>query len=185
MEITIRDLRYPVLVVAAKQKESWGKYKVVTGPSQYFTFSRLPVRKHYEHGYIFDSAGLIAECRGMSAWPVLDENGWAKAMLENTLVVPILFRAFALFLNIGPGIVESQRVSLDDFKAKILESLRLHSSQKQIDNLSNLFERGHKQLPPADDAKSIVLWVDGWITDRSLKLAHPDDADDDHPAMKV
>ena len=181
---TIRGLKYPVLVVNAKKKGRWFRFKIVGGRARYFTFTRLPLVKQYDTGTIFDGSGQICRYDGMTAWPELDDKGWPKAILENLMVFPILFRICALFFNIGPRIVESRKVDLAEFKAAVLDALRLHNSKAHIENLSALLERGYGTLPPADAPADVIRWVDGWIADRSLKMANPDDIDEDHPGYR-
>lgn len=180
----IRQLKYPVLVIG-KKTSKWIKFEIVEGPSRYFTYSRLPLKDEYEQGWIFDSASRICDFEGMSAWPQLENNSWTKMLLESLLLPAMIFRACALFLNLGPRIGNSKEVELAVYKSEMLHRLKVHNSEEQIGNLSTLLENGYGKQKPATDAKSVLKWVDAWITDRSLKLVNHDDADDDHPGLNA
>jgi hypothetical protein len=146
------NLRYPIFLIE-KKAQKYAIFDIAHTKGDFVVGSRMPARKKYVDGYLFDSLGTVYEYKGSSGWPRFGE--YSKPVLE-VLILPALFaKLLSRYIYFGPKLVAAKNVNEAEFRELLLSSLKPHVRPKARPQIALL-------LSEARTYEDMIKAIDWW-----------------------
>jgi len=123
-----QKIKFPAIWVEFPRdppSDFYSDYLVIGSSAEFLTFSRLPDRKKFAAGWLFDSEGNIWSTSAPDQWYFLPRR--ANRILEMLILPGLLWALIRYLVWVGPKIRGRRMASISEFKSDLVRSISLHS----------------------------------------------------------
>lgn len=147
-----KQITYPVYIIE-NQRQKYNNANIVRRQTGFITLGRVPAKRKFVKGHLFDSRGICYEYQGECGWPRY--GGRFREIAELLILPALISKVLEVFLYFGPDLKEETPLSLDQFKAKIVQSTA-RIAKKDLDQLK-------RTLASKTDYISVIEGVEWWL----------------------